>query len=100
MDHRGRASWLGVIGLCATAGMAAAQCPRELVRATGLHSLDEFGRSVAWIGDINHDGHADLAVGSPRETGQRISTGVVRVYSGADGAELLRVSGSITGELF
>ncbi|MCC6676652.1 MAG: FG-GAP repeat protein [Phycisphaerales bacterium] len=63
-------------------------------------SLDEFGRAVAWLGDINHDGTPDYAVSSPRESGAAPSSGVVRVYSGRDASVLLTLSGVETGELF
>ena len=56
-----------------------------------LHAFDgiqpdgDFGRDVAGVGDVNGDGFGDLVIGADWEDGAR---GVVRLYSGADGAEL------------
>jgi hypothetical protein len=54
----------------------------------GEHAGDRTGWSVAGVGDIDDDGHADFAVGSPfcDESGQ--NAGRVDLYSG-DGASLL-----------
>lgn len=48
----------------------------------GIGSLGAFGRAVAGVGDVNGDGHADVAVASSSFT---------KVFSGADGAEWLHV---------
>lgn len=57
----------------------------------------ELGYSVAGIGDINQDGHDDVAVGAPLANGV---TGLVRIYSGADGAPFITLQGDIAGDLF
>ncbi len=54
----------------------------------------DFGKSVAALGDVNGDGLGDFAVSAPDENQD---AGVVRVYSGADGALLLQVPGACTG---
>lgn len=58
---------------------------------------DRFGESVAWIGDVDRDGHADFAVGAPglSEYGirRRSDWGYVRVYSGATRALLHTIEG-------
>jgi hypothetical protein len=61
---------------------------------TGEKSFEGFGTSVAGVGDIDQDGSDDVAIGSPT-FGQATSTGLVRVHSGATGAELWRWRGPI-----
>jgi hypothetical protein len=54
---------------------------------------DEFGFSVALIGDQNNDGVADYLIGTP----YRHVTGWLYVYSGADGAPLDTLLGESLG---
>ena len=55
-----------------------------------------MGWAVAGLGDLNGDGHADVAIGTPWSSfaGQ---TGSVRLYSGADGLLLHFLAGSAIG---
>jgi len=39
---------------------------RILIDPAGEHTGDEFGHSVAWVGDVNGDGYDDLLVGAFR----------------------------------
>jgi hypothetical protein len=50
----------------------------------------ELGLSVARLADLDHDGKDELAISAP---GEALSTGVVRIYSGASGAELAQIRG-------
>jgi hypothetical protein len=62
-----------------------------------------FGISVAGVGDINHDGYADFAVGAPYFTAPATSTGRVFVYYGGptpDAVVDVTLSGSVLGETF
>lgn len=49
---------------------------------------DRFGASVAGVGDIDRDGHADIAVGAVLDDDGANEGGSVRVYSGQTGAVL------------
>jgi hypothetical protein len=52
-----------------------------------LHGLplQQFGHALAFVGDVDADGHDDFAVGAP---GANANTGLVRLISGRTGAAL------------
>jgi hypothetical protein len=56
---------------------------------------DNFGWSVAGLGDVDGDGYADFMAGAPRH-----ATGYAKVYSGRTGTLLWRVAGLGTGDYF
>ena len=62
---------------------------------TGDAAQDDFGSAVAGVGDANRDGVPDFVVGAPRGDLGGIDTGYARVYSGATGAPLTTVAGSL-----
>lgn len=57
---------------------------------------DEFGKSVAMLGDVDGDGVCDFAVGSLHPAGS--GEGAVYVYSGATGSLIRRIDGLQKGE--
>src|SRR5205085_1575549 len=63
-------------------------------------SSDAFGRHVAGVGDVNHDGHADVIVGAPANGANGAAAGRAYVYSGKDGSILLTLTGEHPGDGF
>lgn len=61
----------------------------RLHRLRGVFQSDEFGSVVAGLGDVDGDGVPDIGVSAPRESFGGFLRGVVRVYSGATGLEVM-----------
>lgn len=59
----------------------------------GQSAGDRFGYSVASVGDVNRDGHSDVAVGAPDNAIGGPAAGRVYVYHGSDGSPIFRRSG-------
>lgn len=51
-------------------------------RFTGLLVGDQFGQTVAGVGDLNGDGFPDVAIGAPRQSSTGFQHGAVYVYYG------------------
>ncbi len=62
--------------------------PVQIGDAFGNGTNDSLGTSVAGVGDLDLDGHADWAAGAPEQSGLPIGDGYVKVLSGV-GSELL-----------
>ena len=76
---------------------AAAQAPLyDLSGGTG----DQFGQSVAWIGDVDGDGQEDIAVGAHTGDGLQPDAGYVRIFSAASGHQMLTIPGEASGDRF
>lgn len=56
--------------------------------------------SISGIGDVNQDGHADLAVGSSGADVNGINSGSTRIFSGKDGSILHDFHGQSAGDRF
>jgi hypothetical protein len=67
----------------------------------GSAAHDHFGGIVAGVGDVNKDGYADVAAAAVLgENAANVTTGWVRVYSGATGAVLHTFYGATDHELY
>ncbi len=65
-----------------------------LLSFNGVNAGDNFGISVAGIGDVNGDAIPDIVVGAPFTTvGDQVLLGTVYVYSGANGDLIHRIQG-------
>lgn len=70
---------------------------RVLLTLKAEGSNDNFGNHAAGVGDVNHDGFADVMVGAPA-AGEK--AGRAYVFSGKDGRLLLTLTGEQPGDQF
>ena len=73
---------------------------RVLLTFKSEHATDDFGRHVSGVGDVDHDGHADVIVGAPDNGAGGAKAGRAYVYSGKDGHALLTLTGAAAGDAF
>ena len=90
----GPGAW--TLGL-ALAASSAALCAQGVIRQVlGQQESAQLGASVALLADLDGDGRPEFVAGAPSEDGPFPDTGVVRVWSGANGALLHSWSGPRT----
>lgn len=70
----------------------------RLLTLTGEGAGEGFGTSASTAGDIDGDGHADLAVGAWQYGAAAISGGRIYVHSGKDGRLLRTITCRIPGD--
>jgi FG-GAP repeat protein/VCBS repeat protein/tetratricopeptide repeat protein len=73
---------------------------RILQEFKGESKDDNFGNHVSGIGDVDHDGCADVIIGAPNNSAAAKDAGRAYIYSGRDG-HLIRVwTGEMPGDQF
>ncbi len=70
----------------------------RLFTLTGETAGEGFGTSASQAGDLDHDGHADLAIGSWQYAGAAPSGGRISIYSGKDGHLLKTITDRVPGD--
>jgi tetratricopeptide (TPR) repeat protein len=73
---------------------------KRLLTLTGETAGEGFGIGPATTGDVDHDGHDDLVVGSWQYSGAAAQGGRVYLYSGRDGKLLKTFTDRIPGDTF
>jgi hypothetical protein len=86
----------GVVLLLWLALPAGAQ--RLIHELAGAAGGDNYGQVVAIVGDVNGDGHADIAISATKADPQGAESGQVKVYSGADFLLLYTYDGTAAGQ--
>ncbi len=76
-----------------TVQVLSARTGRVLLELRSELPDDGFGTALDTAGDVDGDGSIDILVGVPLDTEGALSGGSVRLYSGSDGEEILRVVG-------
>jgi hypothetical protein len=71
---------------------------RRLLTLTGETPGEGFGTSPSPAGDLDNDGHADLAVGAWQYAAVAVSGGRIYVHSGRDGRLLRTITCRIPGD--
>ncbi len=71
---------------------------RPFFALSGEQAGDGFGIGSADVGDVNHDGYADLLIGAWQYSRVVQSGGKVYLYSGKDGTVMRTITGRIAGE--
>jgi len=90
----GAANADGAVGVdCGIAYVLAGSNGSQIFRWEGEEVYDHFGGRVANAGDVDGDGHGDIAVSAGGHLGYR-TYGKVYVFSGRTGAQLLKIQGS------
>jgi hypothetical protein len=65
----------------------------------GTHAASFTSNNIVGLDDLDSDGIPEIAIGSPWETSAQVEGGVVRILSGATGAELQRWDGAVVRDL-
>ncbi len=95
LDGDGRTE-LGIGAPAADAGLAriVSGDGKTLYELRGTNLGSRFGAALSAVGDVDHDGHDDFALGAPLADGAGAESGVVRLYSGRDGSLIREYAGT------
>ena len=89
------ANWFqAVIGVAGVVGLALSAAPPRLAAQAVIGEIPTASQTIAGVGDVNGDGHADIVAGLYSVAA---GAGVVRIYSGADGSVLHEWGGDVPG---
>lgn len=77
-----------VASKCGSAMVYSGRTRAQLQQWFGTDIGHEFGTSAVALGDVDHDGRADVAVAAPEDKTNGDDSGSVRVFSGSSGAVL------------
>jgi FG-GAP repeat len=91
LNTKNACRWCAVTIFVAIGTHADAQV--DLITLGGSVGDDDFGASVAAIGDVNGDGRPDILIGVPGANAPANDSGVARIVSGVDGKLLAFVPG-------
>ena len=73
---------------------------RLLHEFSGEQKGENFGYHVAGVGDVDHDGFADVIVGAPNNSAAGQDAGRAYIYSGHDGHLISTLTGESPGDQF
>ncbi|MBL8840011.1 MAG: FG-GAP repeat protein [Planctomycetes bacterium] len=68
------------------------------VAGDAASTVEEYGSSIAFLGDIDGDGVGDWAVGAPGHDAPLADCGRVSLVSGVDGSSLQELTGTLAGQ--
>ena len=72
----------------------------EIFHVDGTATGDRLGWTVAFLDDVDNDGRADIAIGSPYHDTAAQTAGRVTVVSGATGSVIYVIDGVASGDRF
>ena len=84
-------------------GLVQVMSPRDgrtLLRFADDDRGTDFGATVIDLGDVDRDGHCDLAISAPGRSSRGKLPGSVLVMSGATGAPICQLQGDAVGDIF